>query len=121
MFLRAIISLVFVWMFFRILDRIFGLVSRRAGDGPFSPPGKQGAGHRSTRPRQRSERSKALKILALEASANDDEVRAAYLNLASKYHPDRVTHLGSELVELTAEKFKEVQEAYEQLTGAGRR
>ncbi|HJO02707.1 MAG TPA: J domain-containing protein [Acidobacteriota bacterium] len=120
MFLRGIISLVLVWLFYRALDQIFGLGSRRDGGGPSSPPGGQRAGSRSPRANQRSRRVEALEVLALPPSANDEQVRAAYRSLASKYHPDRVEHLGPELVELTGEKFKEIQAAYDQLMGRRR-
>lgn len=65
----------------------------------------------------RSLRKSALETLGLEEGASDREIRQAYRKLAQKYHPDRVAHLGPELVELTSEKFREVREAYEVLGG----
>jgi DnaJ like chaperone protein len=49
--------------------------------------------------------------------AKPDEIKKAYRQLAAKYHPDRVAHLGPELVELTSEKFKQIKAAYEFLEG----
>ena len=117
---RALISLVGVWLFFRFLDGAFGIGRRRGGDRPPSPPGGPRSGGR-THPRQQSPRVEALKVLALPPSADDKQVRAAYRDLARKFHPDRVEHLGPELVELTGEKFKQVQQAYDQLVGTKRR
>lgn len=57
----------------------------------------------------------AYKILEIEKSASDDEVKRAYRKMAKKYHPDRVVHLGEEHQEGAEEKFRQVQEAYEQI------
>lgn len=60
---------------------------------------------------------KALSTLGLYDGASKTAIKKAYKEMASKYHPDRVAHLGPELEELTAEKFKEVSAAYELLNG----
>ena len=62
-------------------------------------------------------RRKALATLGLYDGASKTEIKKAYKEMAAKYHPDRVAHLGPELVELTSEKFKEVGAAYELLNG----
>lgn len=60
-------------------------------------------------------RDNAYKILEIEKSATVDEIKAAYRKMAKKYHPDKVIHLGEEHQKGAAEKFRQVQEAYEQL------
>ncbi len=55
---------------------------------------------------------RAYKILEIEPSATDDEVKSAYRKMAIKFHPDKVAHLGEELQAQATEKFKEVQNAY---------
>lgn len=57
----------------------------------------------------------AYKILEIEASATDDEVKKAYRKMAVKYHPDKVAHLGDELQNQAKEKFQKVQQAYEDI------
>ena len=120
MLLRAIISFFFAWLFFRLLDQVFGLGTRQSKGGPSSTQRGQHNRRRDPRASERSRHIEALKVLELPPSADDEQVRAAYLDLARKYHPDRVEHLGPELVELTGEKFKEIQEAYEQIIGPNR-
>ena len=62
-----------------------------------------------------SSRDNAYKILEIDKSATDDEVKKAYRKMAKKYHPDKVAHLGKEHQIGAEEKFKQVQKAYEQL------
>ncbi|MFM2228511.1 MAG: hypothetical protein RL664_1854 [Bacteroidota bacterium] len=55
------------------------------------------------------------KILEIEATATDDEVKKAFRKMAMKYHPDKVKDLGDEYQKAAQEKFIKVQEAYDQL------
>ena len=57
----------------------------------------------------------AYKILEIEETATKSEIKAAYRKMAKKYHPDKVLHLGKEHQKGAEEKFRKVQEAYEQL------
>ncbi|MBI9040353.1 TerB family tellurite resistance protein [Lutibacter sp.] len=57
----------------------------------------------------------AYKILEIEKSATNDEVKTAYRKMVKKYHPDKLQHLGEEHVKGAEEKFKQVQKAYEQI------
>ena len=53
-------------------------------------------------------------VLGVSESATDKEIRAAYLELVKKYHPDRYTD--SPLHDLADEKMKEINEAYDTIT-----
>jgi DnaJ like chaperone protein len=57
----------------------------------------------------------AYKILEIDKSVSDDEVKKAYRKMAKKYHPDRVGHLGEEHQEGAEAKFRQVQESYEHI------
>lgn len=57
----------------------------------------------------------AYKILEIDKTATNDDIKKAYRNMAKKYHPDKVIHLGKEHQQGAEEKFRKVQEAYEQL------
>ena len=65
----------------------------------------------------RAQRRKALAVLGLYEGAKPAEIKKAYRELAGKYHPDRVAHLGPELVELTSEKLKQINAANDFLKG----
>lgn len=54
------------------------------------------------------------KVLGVSEDATQEEIRAAYLKLVKKYHPDKYTD--NPLKELANEKLKEINEAYEMLT-----
>jgi len=55
------------------------------------------------------------KILGVERTANEEQIKKAYRKLARKYHPDVSKEKDAE------EKFKEVSEAYEVLKDADKR
>lgn len=55
----------------------------------------------------------AYKILEIDRSATNDEVKKAYRKMAVKYHPDKVSYLGEEMQKEANVKFTKVNEAYE--------
>ena len=55
------------------------------------------------------------KILEIESSASDIDVKKAYRKMAVKYHPDKVAHLGKEIQKTAEEKFKAVNDAYSEI------
>ena len=57
--------------------------------------------------------SSAYTVLGISPSATDDEVRTAYRRMAMKNHPDKVATLGPDVQKAAAEKFRQIQEAYE--------
>ena len=57
----------------------------------------------------------SYKILEIEKSASNDEVKKAYRKMVKKYHPDKLQHLGEAHVKGAEENFKQVQKAYEQI------
>ena len=56
-------------------------------------------------------------VLGIKPGANAEEIRAAYRRAVQTYHPDKVSHLGEEFQELAKQKFVEIQEAHDKLTG----
>ena len=54
------------------------------------------------------------KVLGVNEGATNEEIRAAYLSLVKKYHPDKYTD--PDMKQLANEKLKEITEAYDQLT-----
>ena len=50
------------------------------------------------------------KVLGVDPSASDEEVKKAYKKLAKKYHPDM--NVGAENIAEIERKFKEIQNAY---------
>jgi DnaJ like chaperone protein len=55
------------------------------------------------------------KILGIEVTATDDEVKKAYRQMAVRYHPDKVAAMGEEYQKGAQEKFQKIQEAYENI------
>ena len=55
----------------------------------------------------------AYKILEVETSVTDSELKTAYRKMVKKYHPDKLIGLGDEHLKGAKEKFQRIQEAYE--------
>lgn len=58
------------------------------------------------------------KVLEIESSATNDEVKKAYRRQAMKHHPDKVNHLGEEIKKAAEERFAKLNEAYERIKKA---
>jgi len=57
----------------------------------------------------------AYKILEIEKSATDAEVKKAFRTMAKKYHPDKLHHMDEAYRSGAEDKFRMVQEAYEKI------
>lgn len=57
----------------------------------------------------------AYKVLEIEPTAANEEVRAAYRRLALKHHPDRVATLGEDIRKAAEEKFQRINNAKERI------
>lgn len=55
------------------------------------------------------------KVLAIEPSATEEEIKKAYRQMAIRYHPDKVAQMGEEYQKGANEKFQQIQQAYENI------
>lgn len=53
------------------------------------------------------------KVLSVDPTASDEEIKKAYRALAKKYHPD--AYINNPLADLAQEKMKEINDAYERI------
>jgi DnaJ like chaperone protein len=53
------------------------------------------------------------KILGIESTATDDEIKKAYRQMAIKFHPDKVASMGEDFQKGAKEKFQQIQDSYE--------
>lgn len=59
--------------------------------------------------------SDPYRVLGVSRGASDQEIKKAYRDLSRKYHPDSFVNKPQFEADAAAEKFKEVQQAYEQI------
>jgi DnaJ like chaperone protein len=83
-----------------------GYSSGRGGYGRASSGGAWGT-------RQTNINPNPYAVLGLRPGCSDENVKDAYRDLASKYHPDKVSHLGQEFIDLARERFTQIGNAYE--------
>ncbi len=57
----------------------------------------------------------AYKVLEIEKSVSNAQVKSAYRRLVKKHHPDKLQHLGKEHLKGAEEKFRQIQKAYESI------
>ncbi len=55
------------------------------------------------------------KILEIDPTVSNDELKKAYRRMAMKFHPDKVSHLGEDFQNAAKEKFQKVNQAYEKI------
>jgi DnaJ like chaperone protein len=60
-----------------------------------------------------------FEVLNLHRGASPEEIKLAYREMLSKYHPDKVSHLGEDFQKIAHEKAVDIQRAYEALGGKG--
>jgi DnaJ like chaperone protein len=79
-----------------------------------------GAGQAPTR--ERHSLANAYRILGVDRSADDAEIKKAYRRLMNQHHPDKLIAKGlpEEMIKLATEKTREIKESYE-LIKANRR
>lgn len=53
------------------------------------------------------------RILGIEPTATDDEIKKAYRQMAIKFHPDKVAQMGEEFQKGAKEKFQQIQDSYD--------
>ena len=61
------------------------------------------------------------KVLGVDKSATDDQIKSAYRKLAMKYHPDKFSTASEEEKKKAEEQFKEINQAYNVLSDKQKR
>jgi hypothetical protein len=108
-------DLIVLWILWQVFN---AWRKRQSGYGnyynrQFSDKEKAGAGSQSAESRGSQD---PYTVLQVERDASPEEIKRAYRKLANKYHPDKIQHLGEEFRKLAEKRFKEIEEAYRELT-----
>jgi DnaJ like chaperone protein len=57
--------------------------------------------------------SNSYRILGVDPSATNEEIKKAYRKMAVAHHPDKYAQMGEEHQKAANEKFQKIQDAYE--------
>lgn len=94
--------------FFQTGGRADGRKNRKAP--PYEEANRTGYNYREEEaPRD------AYSVLGVSRNASPEEIRRVYRELVNKYHPDKVVHLGEEFRDMAEKRFKEIQQAYQEI------
>lgn len=115
-------DIIIFWFLWRYYNQIKERLSR-GGDphGPYNSRTADGSSQAGNN-RQETGGSKPntspdpYAVLGVSPTASADEIKKAYRQLASQYHPDKVSHLGEEFRVMAEARFKEIQEAYQKIS-----
>ena len=118
-----VVILGFLWRYFYLMKKKRERVQKYYQSGQNNTHGdnnyNNAGGENNTRSNAQARNSSVLwdpyKILEIDRGASQDDIKRAYRQLAGKYHPDKVEHLGDEFKVLAEKRFKEVQQAYQEL------
>jgi len=83
----------------------------------FGWQGNYGGGYSSSSsaPQMSQNIENDYKVLEIDPSATDEEVKKSYRKQAMKHHPDKVNHLGEDIRKAAEERFARLNEAYERI------
>lgn len=66
---------------------------------------------------RQNQKKKSYAVLGISPSADNEEVKRAYRKMVSEYHPDKIASKGlpDEFIRFAHDKFREIQEAYQEI------
>lgn len=96
-------------------DRVIGAEEMKIIERAASAIGINHEDYDSIRSMFVEETNWAYKVLEIEPTVSDEEVKKAYRKMAMKYHPDKVNTLGDEVKKAATEKFTRLSDAYEKI------
>ena len=80
--------------------------------------GSYGGGSRNFGASSAKSAKDPYKVLGIERTATDEEVKKAYRRMAMKYHPDKVANMSEDIRKNAEAQFREINEAYEDIKAA---
>jgi uncharacterized membrane protein YkvA (DUF1232 family) len=99
-----------LWRYYRRLTQ-----PQRTGNRSEQPRGRADDQQSHAADTESRDHQNPYMVLGIAPGASREEIKSAYRRLAAKYHPDKVQHLGQEFQKLAEERFRNIQQAYDEL------
>jgi len=117
--LDDILLLYILWRVFKYLGQkppgFQNFYHQSRGSSQYNKESSQKDTHGTNRFQEGNASKDPYAVLNVPKNASQEEIKKAYRQLANKFHPDKVLHLGDEFRELAEKRFKEIEEAYREL------
>jgi hypothetical protein len=108
-----------IWLLWRLYQHYKRKGFQTGGYRQYQDRGSDGdqasGGHHPGFDQDRAQAWDPYRVLGITPQASAEEIKHAYRELANKYHPDKLAHLGEEFQKLAEMRFKDIQRAFEQL------
>ncbi len=108
--LDDLVVLYVLWRYYRRWSQL-----RRPGNRSDQPRGTANDRQYRTTDSDSPDHQDPYTVLGVVPGASREEIKSAYRRLAAKYHPDKVQHLGKDFQKMAEDRFKEIQQAYDEL------
>lgn len=115
--IRFILPLVLMYLIFQVLRNFLYYFGATGYSGRGSSYSESRSNTKNERRHAFHKRRDPYSVLGCSADASDEEIKSCYRKMVGRYHPDRFIgqELDQEFVDLATERFKEIQDAYDQI------
>ena len=111
-YIKLPLILLGIWIVYKLIAK-----QNTAKTADYEQEDSSGNSQQQATQRPQSDEERFANILGLSPSSSLEIVKQRYRELCSKYHPDKVSHLGEEFRVIAEQKLKDINAAYAYFSG----